>query len=270
MSVSINRAWDETRDFLLRERRLVTPLLLTFALLPTVAFRLFAPPLGSAEAMSGPALLLIYVVLFVELVGGLALILLATGARGSIGQTIATALRRSLIVILAFLLLGLLLLPLMILFAFLAVPGGDLPTDPTAISPKFAFAVLGGIVVAMLLFFRIALFMPAVAIEKIGPWQALKRGWQLGRGIGGKLIATFFALFVASFVISQAVQWVFGSVAQLALGGDTGLTLGSLLVAVAVGLVASVFLAIQSVMSARIYAQAAGSGTVSVPDVHRD
>ena len=270
MSVSINRAWDETRDFLVRERRLVTPLLLTFVLLPTVAFRLFTPPLGSAESTSGPALLLIYVVLFIELIGGIALILLATGSGGSIGQTIGTAIRRTLIVVLAFILFGLLMLPLMLLFAFLAVPGGELPTNPAAIPPKFAVAVLAGIVVAMLLFFRISLFIPAASIEKIGPWRALKRGWQLGRGIGGKLIATFFALFVTSLVLSMAVQWVFGAIAQLALGGDAGLTPGSLLVAVAVGLVASVFLAIQSVMSARIYAQAVGSGNVSVPDVHRD
>jgi hypothetical protein len=269
MSVSINRAWDETRDFLVRNRKLVTPVLLTFVLLPTVAFRLFTPPLGSAEAASAPSLLLIYLVLFVELVGGLTLILLATGARGSIGQTIGQSLRRSLTVILAFILFGLLILPLMMLFAFLAVPGGGLPTNPAAIPPKFMLAVLAGVAVAMLLFFRISLFMPAAAIEKIGPWRALRRGWELGRGIGGKLIATFLALFVASFVISLAVQWVFGAIAQLALGGDSGLTPGSLLVAVAVGLVASAFLAIQAVMSARIYAQVAGAGSVSVPEVDR-
>lgn len=268
MSLSINRAWDETRDFLARERKLVTPVLLTFVLLPTVAFRLFTPPLGSAEATSSPALLLIYAVLFVELIGGITLILLATGARGSIGQTIGQALRRALVVIAGFILFGLLLLPLMLLFAFLAVPGGDLPTNPAAIPPKFAFAILSGVVVAMLIFFRIALFIPAAAVEKIGPWSALKRGWQLGRGIGGKLIATFLALFAASLLVSLTVQWVFGAVAQLALGGDTGLTPGSLLVAVAVGLVASAFLAIQSVMSARIYAQVAGGG-VTVPDVDR-
>ena len=269
MSVSINRAWDETRDFLVRERKLVTPVLLTFVLLPTVAFRLFTPPLGSAEAASASSLLLIYVVLFVELIGGLTLILLATGARGSIGQTIGHALRRSPTVIFAFILFGLMILPLMMLFAFLAVPGGDMPTNPAAIPPKFAAAVLAGVVVAMLLFFRISLFLPAAAIEKIGPWRALRRGWALGRGIGGKLIATFLALFAASFVISLAVQWVFGAIAQLALGGDSGLTAGSLLVAVAVGLVAAAFLAIQAVMSARIYAQVAGAGSVTVPEVDR-
>ena len=269
MSLSVNRAWDETRAFLIRERKLVTPVLLTFVLLPTVAFRLFTPPLGSAEATSGPALLLIYAVLFVELIGAITLMLLATGARGSIGQTIGQALRRALTVILGFILFGLLLLPLMLLFAFIAVPGGDLPTSPAAIPPKFALAVLTGVAVAMLIFFRIALFIPAATIEKVGPWTALKRGWQLGRGIGGKLIATFLALFAASLVVSLAVQWVFGAIAQLAVGGDSGLTLGSLLVAVAVGLVASAFLAIQAVMSARIYAQVAGAGSVSVPEVDR-
>ena len=269
MALSINRAWDETRDFLVRERKLVTPVLLTFVLLPTVAFRLFTPPLGSAEASSAPSLLLIYAVLFVELIGAITLILLATGSRGSIGQTIATALRRALVVILAFILFGLLILPLMLLVAFLAMPGGELPTNPAAIPPQFAFAVVAGVIIAMLLFFRISLFLPAAAIEKVGPWRALKRGWQLGRGIGGKLIATFLALFLASFVISLAVQWVFGAVAQLALGGDAGLTPGSLLVAVAVGLVASVFLAVQAVMSARIYAQVAGAGDVTVPVVER-
>lgn len=270
MSVSISRAWDETREFLVRERRLVTPILLTFVLLPTVAFRLFTPPLGTAEAASSPALLLIYLVLFIELVGGVTLILLALGTHGSIGQTIAGSVRRALIIVLAFILFGLLILPLMMLFAFLAVPGAGLPTDPTAIPPKFAFAILAGVAVAMLLFFRVSLFIPAAAAEKLGPWRALKRGWELGRGIGGKLIGTFFALFASSFVVSLAVQWVFGAVAQLALGGDAGLSPGSLLVAVAVGLVASIFLAIQSVMSARIYAQAAGAGgNVSVPDVDR-
>lgn len=269
MSVSISRAWDETRDFLVRERKLVIPILLTFVLLPTVAFRLFTPPLGSAEAASPAALLLIYLVLFVELVGGMTLIILASGGQGSLGQTISHALRRSLTAVGAFILFGLLLLPVIVLFAFLAVPGGGLPTNPAVIPPQFAAAVLGGIVVAMLLFFRIALFLPAAALEKVGPWRAIKRGWQLGRGIGGKLIATFFALFAASFVMSLAVQWVFGAIAQLGLSGDAGLTPGSLLVAAAVGLVAAAFLAIQSVMSARIYAQVAGAPNLSVPDVDR-
>lgn len=269
MSVSISKAWDETRDFLVRERKLVTPVLLTFVLLPTVAFRLFTPPLGSTEAASGPALLLIYVVLFVELIGGLTLIQLAAGSKAPLGQSIGHALRRSLTVIGAFILFGLLLLPVITLIAIIAIPGGELPTNPAAIPPKFAAAVLAGIVVAMLLFFRISLFLPAAALEKVGPWRALKRGWQLGRGIGGKLVATFFALFVASFIVSIAVQWVFGAIAQLGLGGDTGLTAGSLLVAVAVGLVASAFLAIQAVMSARIYAQVAGAPNLSVPDVDR-
>lgn len=273
MSVSINRAWDETRAFLIAERRLVTPILLTFVLLPTVAFRLFSPPLGSAEATSPAALLLIYAVLFVELIGGVTLILLATGARASIGQTIASAFRRTLVIIVAFVLFGLLILPLMMVFALLAVPGGGLPANPAQMSPKFAAAITAGVIVAMLLFFRLAMFIPAAALEKVGPWQALKRGWRLGRGIWGKLIATFLALFLASFVVSLVVQWLFGAIAQLALGGDSGLTAGSLLVAVAVGLVAAVFLAIQAVMSARIYAQAAGvaggGGDVSVPEVDR-
>ncbi|WP_118856958.1 hypothetical protein [Sphingomonas mesophila] len=271
MSVSISRAWDETRDFLVRERRLVAPVALTFVLLPTVAFRLFTPPMGSAEAAQSPALLLLYVVLFVELIGGMALIMLASGARGPLGQTLGAAFKRALVAVASFILFGLLLLPLMLVFALLALGGGEVPTNPAMISPKFALAVMSAVVVAMLIFFRVSLFLPAAALEKVGPWGALKRGWQLGKGIGLKLTAMFMALFLVSLVVSLVVQWVFGAIAQLGLGGDSGLTAGSLLVAVAVGLVASVFLSIQAVMSARIYAQAAGGGAgpASVPEVER-
>ena len=269
MAVSINRAWDETQAFLKRERRLVVPILATFVVLPTIAFRLFMPEFGSPEGMSSGAILLLYGVLFVEAVGGITLILLATGASGPLGQTIGVALRRALRVGAAFLLFCLLIMPVMILFAVLAAPGGGLPTNPAQVPPQFLAAVMAGVFVAMLLFTRVSLFVPAATVERLGPWAALKRGWQLGRGITAKLIATFLFLFVASMVVSMAVQWVFGAIAQLGLGGDVGLTPGSLLVAIAVGLVAAVFLAIQAVMAARIYAQAASAGGVSVPDVDR-
>ena len=139
--ISVSKAWDETKAFITRERRLVSPVVLALVFLPTLLFRVFAPQPSMAEMMAGnyPAWLpwLSYGLLFVQLIGGAALILMALGSRDAVGSTIATGFKRAVMVVLATLLGALLLTPVLIVMLIIGGLAGGMPTNPAAIPPGF-------------------------------------------------------------------------------------------------------------------------------------
>ena len=260
-SLSINRAWDETRAFLDADRRLIVPVLLAFMILPAVLYRIAVPAAGDMEAMlagEGPpawAGWLGYVLVFISFIGIFTMILLALGRKERLGQVIGIAARRSVTLLLALILLGLLLVPLGIIAVVPFMAGGGV-ADPAQLTPGALLAV-GLVMIAYLMFlFRMFLLFPAVAAEPVGAWRALKRGWALGRGNGLKLIATFGLLLIVSMTISYVINHVGGTVATLILDGDRGLTVGSLLVGLAASSASAVFQAIQAGMLASLYRQA--------------
>lgn len=258
--ISVTKAWDEAKAVIVRERSLIMPVALALVFLPALLFRVFAPPIGLKDLMAGdyPASvpLLSYLLIFIQLVAGAAVTLLALGSSESVGATIATGFRRAVVIVLALLIGALAVTP--VLFIALIIIGmvGGVPADPKAIPPGFLFAVSMVFLLAFAVLFRAILFLPAAAVEAIGPWAALKRGWQLGRGSGGRLIATMGMLFVGSLALNQAAQSVVGSLAMLTLGASSGPTLGGILVALVVASIGTGLFVIQYVLLATLYRQA--------------
>lgn len=258
--VSVSKAWDETKDFIVRERRLVSPVVLALVFLPTLLFRVFAPQPSMAEMMAGnyPAWLpwLSYGLLFVQLVGGAALILMALGSRDPVGATIVSGFKRAIVVVLAALLAALLATPVMIVMLIIAGLAGTMPTNPNSIPPGF-MAIVGLLSILLgLVVLRMILFIPAAAAEPIGPWAALKRGWGLGRGNGGRLIVTMVLLFIGAMAVNYAATAVVGSLAQLVMGSSQGATLGGILVALVVAALGAAVFLVQYVLLANLYRQA--------------
>lgn len=259
--ISVSKAWDQTTAFIGRERRLVSPVVLALVFLPTLLFRVFAPQPSFAEMMAGnyPAWLpwLSYGLLFVQLIGGASLILMALGSRDAVGGTIIAGFFRAVVIVLAMLIGSLLAVPILVVLMIVGGIGGGLPTDPSAISPSFLLIALVVCVAFVLLVLRMILFIPAAVAERVGPWAALRRGWQLGRGNGGRLIATMLLLFIGAMVLNYAATAVVGTAARLALGSDQGTSIGGILVALIVAAIGSAIFLVQYVLLANLYQQAA-------------
>lgn len=259
--LSVNRAWDDTLAFLKADRRLIVPVLLAFMILPAVLYRLAVPVPDDMAAVlegNGPppwAGLLGYALVFISFIGIFTLILLALGRRESLGRLIAQSAKRSLVLLVSMILFFLLLAPLGLLM-ILPTMSGPLGTDPVQLSPQTVSAIGLWMLLALILLFRIFLLFPATAAEQGGPWLGLKRGWALGRGNGLRLVGTFVLLFLGSLVVSYVINQVGGSVATLALDGDKGMTVGSLLVGLISASASAVFQAIQAGMLASFYRQA--------------
>lgn len=259
-SISVSKAWEETGAFIKRERRLVGPLVLALVFLPTLVFRMFAPPMSMDQMMAGtyPAYLpwLSYGLLFIQLIAGASLILMALGSSDAVGTSIAAGFKRAIVVVLATLLGALIATPILVVVLVIASISGGMPTNPAAMPPGFML-IVGLITIAFLLLaLRIILYVPAAVAEPIGPWVALKRGWALGRGNGGRLIATMLLLLIGAAVLSFAATAVVGSVTQLALGSNQGATLGGMLVGLVAAAIGAAVFVVQYVMLANLYRQA--------------
>ena len=258
----VGRAWEDSLAFISRERRLIVPVMLAFVLLPTVVMRTLVPEVADVSAvLSGRvppwAPLLSYILLFVQFVGASTVILLALQRKGSLGGLIVTAARRTVVIFLAFLLLGLIVTPVAIVLAL--VLGSDAAAQGV-VTPGMARAVSFFVLCFLLLVLRLFLLIPAIVAEPIGPWAGLRRGWQLGRGNGAKLIGTFLLLLTAGMLVNYAVGITIGSAAQVAFGSASGPTLGGIILSLCVALVTVAVQIVQNSMLAMLYRQAAGEG----------
>lgn len=261
--VSVGRAWEDTKAFLSGERRLVVPVALALVTLPLATFRLVAPAVNDLKALLAGdvpawALVMLYAVLFVELVGLATLIRLAIGKAESLGTTLAVAIPRTVMMLIALALL-ILAFGLFLTIALIPFAGGAAATAPGAIPPGLARVSLLVTVAMFLFLFRLILLIPAAAVERGGPLALIKRGWQLGKGNGLRLVATMGLVLVASIIANMALVMIVGLIAKLALGSVSGPTLGGLLIALASGLLSALVVAIQAGLLASFYRQATAS-----------
>lgn len=261
--LSINQAWDETRAFLVSEKRLVIAVLLAFVVLPGTLLQLviptstdFATMLAHGSEISGWAILFGYLVIFVNFVGLITLILMALGRRETIGQLIGIAARRTVMLVIAVILAALILLPpiFLILIALIFSELGTL--DPNNLSPRLQMFGLIVMLAVLALTFRLALIFPAAAAEDGGPWTLLKRGWVLGRRNALRLIGVFGLLYIAAITVSFALSRVFGTGVALVFGEADRVSVGSLLVGLLTTAATAAFTVIQAGMMASLYRQA--------------
>src|SRR6187200_809525 len=95
-SLSIGRAWEEAKSALLANRKLIVPVALGLILLPAVVVSMVEPRVPPGEQPpAGPWMLIALLMVIVMVVGQLAIVLLVNGWRGSVGEAIGKAFRRT-------------------------------------------------------------------------------------------------------------------------------------------------------------------------------
>jgi glycerophosphoryl diester phosphodiesterase family protein len=271
-SLSIGKAWDEAKAALQANRRLIVPVALGLVLLPAVIVSMIEPRVAPGEQPPPGAWMLIgLIMVIVMLVGELAIVLLVNGWRGSVGEALGKAARRTPTFLLATLSF---LVPVVLIFSLLLGVAGAGTTESGQIDwTNFGAAgwlVLLACTVALIYFsIRLLPLLAVVASEEAGPIVSLKRSFALTNGHFWRLFGFLVLLVVAFAVVAMTVGAVVGAGVTLTLGEPEPWSLSLLLIALAGGLAQAAFVMVYVAMLARIYAQLS-AGQVHVPEVKRE
>lgn len=258
--LSISKAWEETRDVLARDGKLIGAVALALFFLPGVLRGVIKP---GAEGMpaSGGDLVLIAAVAIIGVIGQLAVIRLALGIRSTVGEAIRHGAGRALFYIAASLIW---LFPPLIAGYFLA---GDVVRAPESANPTSALAFLVLLAVLLFLSVRMMLTSSVATAETATPIAILRRSWQMTSGHWWRLFGFLLLFLVVALVSLWATNTIVGIVGGLLFGAVQPLTLGALFIAIFVELVTMIITIVFLVMLARIYLQVSGPvhADVSVP-----
>jgi hypothetical protein len=271
MLLSIGKAWDDTKAIVGANRRLIMPVALGLILVPAVVSAMVEPrAVPGKQPEAGVWMLVTLAMIMFMLAGQMAIALLTSGWRGSVGEAIWRALKRLPILILAALMVMVpLVLIMSVVLAVLGVAGGgDGQFSPTSLSPAGWLVILIGLLIVLAVGVRLLPMIVLIASEDIGPVAAIRRAVALTRGHFWKLLAFMLLATVAFLILASAAGAVVGSVVSLALGRPGPWSVALLLMALAAGLVQAAFITIYTAMLARITSQLAG-GETGLPDVKR-
>lgn len=261
--LSITRAWEEALGVLKREGSLLFPVAVALIGLPIVLFQLVVPqPVPGTEPQPGAWMLYIIPLALVAATGSLAITLLALRSGISVGEALATGLRRLVPLLLASLLLMVVLgaavfLIVMVLAVVVTLAGGG----------AAAASVLTFVIFVPLFAFvwaRLMMLVPVAVVESASPIGMLKRSWALARGHTAKLLGFAILVSLGAGVIIIAVTVVFGSLIALALGRPEPANLSFVLLLLVGGSLNAIWGAFYAVIVARIYAQLAGEPTSGI------
>ena len=271
-SLSIGRAWDEAKAALRANRKWIVPVALGLILLPAVIVSMVEPQVPPGQQPPpGSWMLVPLAMILVMFVGQLAIVLLINGWRGSVGEAISHALRRTPTFILAALCV---MVPVILIISFLlAIIGlgtsADGQVDWTRFSATGWLILLLCLVLLLYLSIRLLPLVAVVATETSGPIASLRRSWSLTSGHFWRLLGFLLMLMVGFLIVAMAVGAIIGTLVTLTLGPSEPWSLSLLLISLAGGLVQAAFVLVYIGMIARIYAQLS-AGQASVPDVKRE
>lgn len=263
-NLSIGAAWAQAAAFVRRERRLLAPVVLGLIMVPAVVASMVQPPVPTGTSLgSGPWLVIALLMLVVMVVGQLAIVLLANGWHGSVGQAIARAIRR----LPTFLLVTLLIIgPLIVILSMiLAASGVTVGSDGrlSGANPGPLGSLMSLVVLAAVLFVAIRL-MPLVAVIATGndgPIASIRRTFVLTRGHFWRLFSFLLLMIIAFAVVGAATVVVSDVLVTLLLGPPEPWSVSLLLLALIGGLFQTAFVTIYTAMLARIAAQLEGAPT---------
>ena len=257
-SLSIGRAWDETRAVLAERGQLLAAVALALITLPMTLVALIHP--GGAAAGNDRSLgLVTLVAVAVALLGQMAMALIAGPGADSVGQAIGRAAQRLWRPIVASLVV---LMPVVLLFSIVLalVAGPALEhglTDPAAIGPG-AMIVLALFVVALVVVtVRLCLMFVVAVREDHGVIALLRRTLALSQGHFARLLALFAMLLLAFLVVSAAIGSVIGLAVSTLVGPAEPWSVAALIMALFGGLVQAGYSTVYTVMLTRVYDQLA-------------
>lgn len=268
-SLSIGRAWDEGKAALRANQKWIVPVALGLILLPAVIVSMVEPQVPTGQQPPpGSWMLVAAAMALVMIVGQLAIVLMVNGWRGSVGEAIGKALRRTPTFVIAFLCV---MVPVILIISFLLAIIGI----GTSASGQVDWATFSGVgwlllllcmVLVLYLSIRLLPLIAVVASENDGPVASLKRSWSLTSGHFWRLLGFLLMLMIGFLIVALAVGALIGTLVTLTLGPTEPWSLSLLLISLAGGLVQAAFVMVYIAMIARIYAQLS-AGRASVPDV---
>ncbi|WP_341633663.1 hypothetical protein [Sphingomonas agri] len=267
--LSISAAWEETRDILARDGRLLTTVALALIALPTTVNTLINP--GGVNAASTPLWMdcVALVVYLIALAGQLSLIRLALGPSITVGGAIVHGTKRLPVYIAAvFLVVILLLIVLVVISLVLGALGVRVDRQMTAqMSPAALVAVLLFLAIFIFLFVRMVLSAPVASAEHVGPIAILQRSWRLTEGHWWQLFGFLLIFFAGAALVVLAIGSAAGVVIGLLFGKIQPMSGPALALALIDAFVSAAITTLFAVMLARLYLQLArGSGVqASVP-----
>lgn len=258
--LSLSKAWDETREVAGRDGKLIAAVALAMFFLPGVVAGLVDPRAGGFPQSTGAAVMM-FVVALIALVGQLAIIRMALGARMTVGEAIGHGARRAP----SYLVAGLLWAGPLILAGYFL--GTDVWQAPQAATGGQAAAALLILVILLFVGIRMMMTSPVATAERTGPLAIVKRSWQLTSGHWWRLFALICIFLLVMAIVMGALGAVIGILSRLFFEPIEPMTVGALFVAAATQLVSAIFTTGLLLMLARIYAQLAGPAhdDVSVP-----
>lgn len=267
-SLSISKAWDESKAIAARDGRLIAAVALALVLLPEAILGVIVPPpaLSGEEAPSWATGLSLLVAV-IGIVGQIAIIRLALGPATSVAESITHGFKR---VLPAFGALCLFVLPLAaILVALLIAIGGSSAVESVGSGtpqPGVAGAILLFIAFVIVISIRFQMVVPVATAETSNPVHILRRSWELTRGHYWRLLGFLLIALVFAVVVLLFAQIIGGILGRVAFGDTKPFTVGALVVALISGAAQAAFTCLVAVMLARIYVQLSGGGSgASVP-----
>lgn len=271
-TLSIGAAWDEAKTALRSKRRLLVPVALGLILLPAVIVAMVEPQAAAGEQPPPGAWMIVAIaMILVMVVGQIAILLLINGWRGSVGEAIGKAARRTPTFIIAALAL---FLPLILIFSFMLAFAGAGGIEQgrvqlTQMSGGGVVIMLLGLFALIYVSIRLMPLIAVVAMERLGAIASLRRALALTSGQFWRLLGFLIMLLIGFLVVALMVGAVVGSLVTLLLGSPEPWSLAQLAIALAGGLIQTGFVLVYVAMLARIYAQLAPAAP-SVPDVSRE
>ena len=258
--LSLSKAWDDTRQVVARDGRLMAAVAFALIALPGTIQALVTPnaPAGQLPP-AGWWMAVAFAATLLGVVGQLAILRLVAARGTSVGEAIAHGARR-LLTLLAAILIWLLPLGLLMVLLGESVTSGR-PSAALSIAVIVLFCAIVFALVRMLV-------LPAViSAEPVGPIAAIRRSWTLTSGSWWRLFAFLLLFLIAALCVLLAVELVIGSFVTAAFGANEPLSLSRLMIGLATQAVTAVMLVVYLAMVGRIYAQLAGAGaSVGVPN----
>ena len=255
--LSISTAWEETRDILAREGRLLSTVALALIVLPT-AVNSFVNPRGVVVPttplwMVGLAL----VAYLIALAGQLALIRLALGPSITVGAAITHGARRLVIYVAAVLLIVFaLLIVLVVIGLVLGAMGVHVQRQMTPeMNPASLVAALLFMAIFVFLFVRLVMAAPVASAEAVGPFAVLRRSWRLTEGQWWPLFGFLLVFFVGAGIVAVAIGSAAGTTLAFLIGKIEPMSASALVLALIDAVVSAAITVLLAVMLARIYAQ---------------
>ena len=250
--LSLSKAWDDCRQAVARDGRLMAIVALALIALPGTVQALVTPNAPAGQLPEpGAWVAVALVATLLGIVGQLAILRLVAVRGTSVGEAIAHGARRLITLVAAVLLW---LLPLALLMVLL----GESLTD----GRPSAGAAIGVIILFCAIVFALVrmLILPAViSAEPVGPIAAIRRSWALTAGSWWRLFAFLMLFLIAALCVLLAVELVIGAFVAATFGDNEPMSLSRLIIALVSQAVTSVLLVFYLAMVGKIYEQLAGA-----------